>query len=106
MRTSSVLVNLTVFKAKNPREGILAVDRGGVKPLEQDGKPAPEKRSDSALKPSKSILSGLLKTEKPPFGSSSENERSRSQQAYHLATSISWWLSTCQIFLAVTFYML
>ncbi|OGF64657.1 hypothetical protein A2661_02530 [Candidatus Giovannonibacteria bacterium RIFCSPHIGHO2_01_FULL_45_24] len=42
------------------------MDRGGVKPLERDGKPTPEYRSDSALLAHRKILADIFKKRKAP----------------------------------------
>ena len=73
------------------------MDRGGVKPLERDDKPAPENRSDSALDPRSRYYQYYEKEKSPQTGALRSHEQSRSQRAYHLDTSIAWGLSECQI---------
>ena len=65
--------NMDNKKTKIPSEDrIFIVDRGGVKPLERDDKPAPENRPDSALVHGDDNIN-IRTNRKAPCGSSSES---------------------------------
>jgi len=70
-----------ILKTKTPPfSRVFGVDRGGVKPLEQDDDPAPENRSDSALVHEINSIR-IIKNRKAPlrelFGATNNLARSR-----------------------------
>ncbi len=95
-QSRSLAPRLGQTKNSGNKPKFFGVDRGGVKPLEQAGKTAPENRSDSALVHEVDTIR-IIKNRKAPswelFGVT--NNLVRSSLA-NLATSIAYGLSTCQ----------
>ena len=97
MSTISIYHNGLKSKSPGKCQNSLSVDRGGVKPLEQNGKSTPENRSDSALIHEVDIISIYANRKallRELFGATNNLDRSR---LTILAISIAWRLSTCQI---------